>query len=309
MASLDTTLEDWVRSAAGAMERGGLYFGHGTDNAVDEACWLASSVLGWPPDFDAARFADVLEDVQRSALDRVLEERIRTRRPLAYLLGEAWLAGLMFEVNEAVLVPRSPLAELILDGFEPWLVPGQLRRAADVGTGSGCLAIALAHYHPETRVDALDISPAALALARRNVARHDLTERVRVLESDLLAAVPGQRYDLILSNPPYVPRASMRDLPEEFVHEPRLGLEAGDDGLDLVRRLLVQAPAHLSEKGILICEVGEAAEALQDLLAPAVEPIWLEFAHGGDGVFLLDFQACRAAGAVLEHGGRKDENP
>jgi ribosomal protein L3 glutamine methyltransferase len=281
------------------MEQAGLFFGHGTDNALDEACWMASSVLGWPPDFDPALFAQTLDFEQQAALDRVLDARIRTRQPLAYLLGEAWLAGLSFEVTPDVLAPRSPLAELILDGFEPWLPSDRLSRAVDVGTGSGCLAIALAHYHPGVRVDALDISPQALALARRNVARHALETRVEVIESDLLAGVPGQRYDLILSNPPYVPKASMDELPAEFAHEPSLGLEAGEDGLDLVRRLLVQAPDHMTDNGILICEVGEAAEALDDLLRPEVEPIWLEFAHGGDGVFLLEHDACLAAAAKL----------
>jgi len=299
MASVNSTLEYWIRSSASAMERAGLCFAHGTDNAIDEACWLASSVLGWPPDFDAARFADELDDSQRSELDRVLAERIQTRRPLAYLLGEAWLAGLCFNVTDDVLVPRSPLAELILDGFEPWLSPRQLQRAVDIGTGSGCLAIALAYHHLGVQVDALDVSRPALALARRNVARHDLADRVSVLESDLLSAVKGRRYDLILSNPPYVPSASMDELPREFLHEPRLGLEAGDDGLDLVKRLLVAAPEHLTDNGVLICEVGEAAEALQALLAPRVEPIWLEFVHGGDGVFLLDFRACQAAATLL----------
>lgn len=281
------------------MEQAGLCFGHGTDNALDEACWLASSVLGWPPDFDAALFACTLDQQQRAELDRLLNERIRTRQPLAYLLGEAWLAGLSFEVSEDVLVPRSPLAELIMDGFEPWLAPDQLHRAVDVGTGSGCLAIALAYHHPGVSVDAVDVSSQALALARRNVERHELADRVRVIESDLLSALSTQRYDLILSNPPYVPEGSMIGLPEEFGHEPRLGLEAGADGLDLVRRLLVQAPEHLTEHGILVCEVGEAAEALQDLLMPEIEPIWLEFAHGGDGVFLLEAEQCRAAAALL----------
>ncbi len=281
------------------MEEAGVSFGHGTDNAVDEACWLASAVLAWPPDFDAGLFSYLLDADELDRLDRLLAQRIETRRPLAYLIGEAWLAGLSFEVNDQVLVPRSPLAELILDGFEPWLSEHRLQRAVDVGTGSGCLAIALAHHHPGVRVDALDVSSAALALARRNVARHDLGDRVEVIESDLLAAVQGRRYDLILSNPPYVPSASMTGLPREFDHEPRLGLEAGVDGLDCVRHLLKQAPAHLHEHGILVCEVGEAAQALEDLLAPEVEPIWLEFAHGGDGVFLLDHAACRAAQALL----------
>jgi ribosomal protein L3 glutamine methyltransferase len=281
------------------MEEAGVSFGHGTDNAVDEACWLASAVLAWPPDFDAGLFSYLLDADELDRLDRLLAQRIETRRPLAYLIGEAWLAGLSFEVNDQVLVPRSPLAELILDGFEPWLSEHRLQRAVDVGTGSGCLAIALAHHHPGVRVDALDVSSGALALARRNVARHDLGDRVEVIESDLLAAVQGRRYDLILSNPPYVPSASMTGLPREFDHEPRLGLEAGVDGLDCVRHLLKQAPAHLHEHGILVCEVGEAAQALEDLLAPEVEPIWLEFAHGGDGVFLLDHAACRAAQALL----------
>jgi ribosomal protein L3 glutamine methyltransferase len=281
------------------MEEAGVSFGHGTDNAVDEACWLASAVLAWPPDFDAGLFSYLLDADELDRLDRLLAQRIETRQPLAYLIGEAWLAGLSFEVNDQVLVPRSPLAELILDGFEPWLSEHRLQRAVDVGTGSGCLAIALAYHHPGVRVDALDVSSGALALARRNVARHDLGDRVEVIESDLLAAVQGRRYDLILSNPPYVPSASMTGLPREFDHEPRLGLEAGVDGLDCVRHLLKQAPAHLHEHGILVCEVGEAAQALEDLLAPEVEPIWLEFAHGGDGVFLLDHAACRAAQALL----------
>jgi ribosomal protein L3 glutamine methyltransferase len=281
------------------MEEAGVSFGHGTDNAVDEACWLASAVLAWPPDFDAGLFSYLLDADELDRLDRLLAQRIETRQPLAYLIGEAWLAGLSFEVNDQVLVPRSPLAELIVDGFEPWLSEHRLQRAVDVGTGSGCLAIALAHHHPGVRVDALDVSSGALALARRNVARHDLGDRVEVIESDLLAAVQGRRYDLILSNPPYVPSASMTGLPREFDHEPRLGLEAGVDGLDCVRHLLKQAPAHLHEHGILVCEVGEAAQALEDLLAPEVEPIWLEFAHGGDGVFLLDHAACRAAQALL----------
>lgn len=293
-------LEDWIRAAAELMDDAGLCFAHGTDNALDEACWLASAVLGWPPDFDAELFNHALSQAQQARLDRVLTQRIRTRQPLAYLLGEAWLAGLSFEVNEHVLVPRSPLAELILDGFEPWLPADRLHRAVDVGTGSGCLAIALAYHHPGLAVDALDVSPEALALARRNVARHGLEDRVRVIKSDLLTGVRGERYDLILSNPPYVPSRSMEALPAEFNHEPRLGLEAGDDGLDLVRDLLRQAPEHLDGQGVLVCEVGEAAEALHDLLAPVIEPIWLEFAHGGDGVFLLEADACRTAAAFLD---------
>lgn len=293
------TLEQTIRAAADRMEAAGLYFGHGTDNAIDEACWLSSAALGLAPDFDSAEFARDLTPDEAQQIERLLAERIETRKPLAYLLGEAWLAGLKFEVNEQVLVPRSPLAELILDGFEPWLPPERVKRAVDIGTGSGCLAVALAHYWPQVSVDAVDISEDALILARRNAESHQVADRVRCLRSDLLDGLPGQRYDLILANPPYVPSASMADLPLEFRHEPALGLEAGDDGLDLVRRLLKSAADHLTEHGILICEVGEAAEALDQLLAPHLDLVWLEFAHGGDGVFLLEAEACRKAAEVV----------
>lgn len=293
------SLETFIRQAAKRMDAAGLHFGHGTDNALDEACWLASAALGLDPDFGPEAYAMLLDEDQLSRARAMLDARISSRKPLAYLLGEAWLAGLSFEVNESVLVPRSPLAELIIDGFEPWLSDEQLKRAADIGTGSGCLAIALAVHRQGVEIDALDISPEALVLARRNAARHGVSERVRCLESDLLTAVPGQRYDLILANPPYVPEDSMQTLPPEFLHEPRLGLVAGADGLDLVRRLLIDAPAHLSEHGILICEVGEAAEALEALIGKHCELVWIEFAHGGDGVFLLDRPACQAAARHL----------
>ncbi|MFU8833020.1 MAG: 50S ribosomal protein L3 N(5)-glutamine methyltransferase [Wenzhouxiangella sp.] len=286
------TLEQLIRHAAANMEAADLFFAHGTDNALDEACWLASAALQMAPDFDPGELGRELSVDEQQAITALLERRIESRKPLAYLLGEAWLAGLKFEVNEDVLVPRSPLAELIVDGFEPWLAPQDLHSAVDVGTGSGCLAIALARHWPEVRVDALDVSKAALALADRNTRAHAVDDRVECIHSDLLDAVPGRQYDLILANPPYVPTASMNELPAEFGHEPVLGLEAGEDGLDLVRRLLVSAPDHLTEHGILVCEVGEAAANLEALLGGEVELVWLEFAHGGDGVFLLDRPAC-----------------
>jgi ribosomal protein L3 glutamine methyltransferase len=295
-------LEKIVRQVAERMQAEDLVFGHGTDNAFDEACWLVSAGISLPPDFPEAAFSRELTNDERVRIEALATERVTTRKPLAYLLGEAWLAGLAFEVDETVLVPRSPLAELIVTGFEPWLATERLERAVDVGTGSGCLAIALAHYWPTVAVDALDISPSALGLARRNARRHGVEDRVQCLESDLLDAVRGRRYDLILANPPYVPTASMAKLPAEFRHEPALGLAAGEDGLDLVRRLLVQAPHHLTERGILVCEVGEAAKALERLLGEQVERVWLDFEHGGEGVFLLDSEACRAAAADLAPG-------
>jgi len=282
-------LLDLINRSAAEMDAAGLHFGHGTDNAFDEACWMASAVLGLPPDFDESVFERDVMPAEENRFRDLVAERIATRKPLAYLLGEAWFCGLNFEVNEHVLVPRSPLAELIVEGFAPWIEPGRLRRVVDVGTGSGCLAIAVAKYWPEVKVDAVDISAEALELARRNVNRHEVADRVKCIESDLLTGVAGRRYNVILANPPYVPTASMDDLPEEYHHEPRMGLEAGEDGLDLVGRLLDQAPDHLEPGGILICEVGEAAEAADRMLAERrIEATWLEFEHGGEGVFLVD---------------------
>ncbi len=288
----DLQLSALVQQAADRMIAADLFFGHGTDNALDEACWMASHVLGLAPDFGPEAFSCPVGETDRKRFDALLQRRIETRQPLAYLIGEAWFAGLKFRVNPSVLVPRSPLAELIVEGFEPWLPAAGLERAVDVGTGSGCIAIALAHYHPAVKVDAVDVSPEALARAAENVRVYDLSERVRLVQSDLLEGLQDQTYDLILANPPYVPEASMERLPAEFTWEPRLGLVAGTDGLDLVRRLIRQAAERLSPHGILICEVGEAAAALEAWLVD--EPVtWLEFAHGGDGVFLLDHEACR----------------
>ncbi len=289
-----------IDRVAAELDAAGVFFGHGTDNALDEACWLVTAALGRDPDIADQELDLELEADQVAKIRELLRRRVETRKPLAYLVGHAWLAGLKFEVNEHVLVPRSPLAELIVEGFEPWLPSDRMPRAVDVGTGSGCLAIALGHYHPGVRVDALDFSDEALDLARRNVRAHRLSDRVECLHSDLLSAVTDRSYDLILANPPYVPTTSMQNLPTEFTREPALGLEAGADGLDLVRRLLVQAPMVLSDHGVLICEVGEAAEALDNLLGGHVELIWLEFAHGGEGVFLLDAQGCREAARILK---------
>jgi len=285
-------LKTLIHQAAARMDAAGVFFGHGTDNALDEACWMASSVFGLPPDFDESALSKVVTEEERQRFETLLADRIHTRRPLAYLLGQAWFAGLAFTVNETVLVPRSPLAELIVEGFAPWVEPGRLRRVLDVGTGSGCLAIATAVYWPEVKVDAVDISPDALALAQRNAEYHGVADRVEVIQSDLLDALEGRRYDVILANPPYVPTASMAELPEEYRWEPALGLEAGKDGLDLVRRLIDTAAEHLEHDGVMIVEVGEAAEALEELLLEReIEFTWLEFEHGGDGVALIDRRA------------------
>jgi ribosomal protein L3 glutamine methyltransferase len=290
------SLESLIRTAAERMEMAGLHFGHGTDNALDEACWMAASVFGLPLDFDHAAVRRMATNEERQRFETLLADRIQTRRPLAYLIGQAWFAGLPFTVNESVLVPRSPLAETIMEGFAPWVAPERLGRVADIGTGSGCLAVATAVHCPGVSVDAVDVSLDALALAARNARQHGVEDRVEVIESDLMDKLRERRYDVILANPPYVPSASMRQLPPEYRWEPRLGLEAGDDGLDLVRRLLDSAPEHLAPDGVLICEVGEAAEAAGRLLEErGIEMTWLEFQHGGEGVFLVDRSRLNAA--------------
>ena len=259
-----------------------LFFGHGTANARDEAAWLVAAVLDWPEDWAGLRPSAP----QLARIATLARRRVTERRPLAYLLHEGWLAGLKFYVDERVLVPRSPLAELIEHQLAPWIDAAGVQRALDIGTGSGCLAIALAHYLPHVRVDATDTDPAALRIARANVSRHRVGHRVRVLRSDLFAALAGQRYQVILTNPPYVPAARMQALPKEYGHEPATALAAGGDGLDLARRILRQAGAHLAAGGVLFMEVGEAADALVDAY-PHVPFTWLEFAAGGEGVLQL----------------------
>lgn len=260
---------------------------------------MASHVLDLAPDFDDGMLESVLDANERAGLDELLDRRIDTRMPLAYLVGEAWFAGLRLRVDSSVLVPRSPLAELIVDGFAPWLDATRPLHALDMGTGSGCLAVALAWHWKETTVDAVDVSPKAVALARENARLLGVSERVRVLVSDGFGALAGRCYDLVMSNPPYVSSASMASLPPEYRHEPELALAAGDDGLDFLRGFLRQLPAHLAPGGIAVVEVGEARQAVEALLAD-LPLIWLEFAAGGEGVFLLDQPAAADAARAVE---------
>jgi len=289
----------WLEYCAGAMQRAGLFFGHGTDNAHDEAAWLVLNVIGAPLDGRYDDWDRVLDGAGVQRLQEILRRRIEDRIPLAYLTGEARFCGLDFTVTSDVLVPRSPLAELIPERFSPWLdiAPGD--RVLDMCTGGGCIAIAIAHFLPKTRVDAVDISPAALEVAARNVARHRVQERVNLVESDLFSGLDQKRYQLIVSNPPYVARELYEQLPPEYLAEPGTGLVSGEDGLDIVLKILDASPGYLASGGILVVEVGESAPALAELL-PRVPFLWLEFEHGGDGVFLLEYDQLNACQADVQ---------
>ncbi|WP_411358618.1 50S ribosomal protein L3 N(5)-glutamine methyltransferase [Pseudidiomarina salilacus] len=283
-----TSVLDYWRWGVSQLQQAEVFFGHGTDNADTETQVLLAHVLHLElPQLEV--FSDAtLTLAEREAFLALLKQRIEARTPAAYLTGEAWFAGLPFKVDERVLVPRSPIAELIEQQFAPWL-NHEPQHILDLCTGSGCIAIACAYAFPEAEVDALDLSTDALAVAEQNIAMHHLEHRVFPMESDLFNAVPGQRYDLIVTNPPYVDAEDMADLPAEFHHEPELGLAAGDDGLDLVRTILREAADHLTEQGILICEVGNSMVHLAEAY-PEVPFTWLSFARGGDGVFLLTRQ-------------------
>lgn len=280
------TIKDLVRWGASRFAEARLHFGHGTDNAVDESLQLV--LHGLHLDYDlAGEFLDarVTAD-ERARVVALLRVRIDERVPAPYLTGRARFAGGWYHVNRHVLVPRSPIAELIAHRFAPWLEADAVTRVLDLCTGSGCIAIACAHAFPDAVVDAVELSAAAVEVARGNVADHDVGERVRVLEGDLYEPVSDERYDLVVSNPPYVSGAEMSDLPAEYRHEPELGLVAGADGLDVVRRILAGARRHLRPDGILVVEVGGSAARLVEAF-PRVPFVWLDFERGEDGVFLL----------------------
>jgi ribosomal protein L3 glutamine methyltransferase len=271
---------EWLRILADSFERHGLFFGHGTETAEDEAFWLLGHVLDWREDAWSVSPDPGLIPRLASLAARRVDERM----PLAYVLGEAWFAGLRFKVDRRVLIPRSPLAEVIERQFAPWCAVEAGDRALDIGTGSGCLAIASAHYCPELVVEATDTSSAALAVAAQNVAFHGLEHRVKLLEADVYPPL-GALYRVIISNPPYVPARELRALPPEYAHEPRAALAAGTEGLDVVERILAGARRHLAPNGVLIVEVGGSMQALM-ARHPRLPAVWLSFERGGDGVFV-----------------------
>lgn len=285
------TLIDTVRAASARLDQAGVCFGHGTTNAWDEAAWLVLWRLGLPlDDLDSVATRE-LDDAERRAVDALIDERIATRKPAAYLTGEAWLQGVPFTVDERVIVPRSLIAEVIADGtIDTWLSE-RTRRVLDLCTGNGSLAVLAAMVYPDVTVDGADISADALAVARINVARHALQDRIRLIESDALASVG--RYDLILCNPPYVNADSMAALPAEYRAEPALALAGGLDGMDFVRRLLGQAPDHLEAGGVLVLEIGNERPHFEAAF-PSLEAVWLDTSAGGDQVLLLTRDALLA---------------
>lgn len=289
------TIRDWLRWAVSRFNEAGLFFGHGTDNAWDEAVWLVLATLHLPRDTLDPWLDAHLTKTERLALLGNLQQRVVHRLPTAYLVQEAWLGPYRFYVDQRVIVPRSYFAELLENGFAPWIDdPESVGAALDLCTGSGCLAILMAHAFPNADVDAIDISPDALVVACRNIADYHLDDRVHAIESDLFAAVKGKRYDLILSNPPYVTAAAMDALPAEYRHEPALALAAGPDGLDVVRRILAQARAHLNPGGLLAIEVGHNQD-LVEAAFPDMPMVWLDTEHAEGKVFLVTREDLPAA--------------
>ncbi|MFA5937972.1 MAG: 50S ribosomal protein L3 N(5)-glutamine methyltransferase [Sinimarinibacterium sp.] len=288
-----TTVRDFVRWGASRFRESGLHFGHGTENALDEAFFLVLQALHLPFDLPATYLEAVLTASERAAVLKLLRARITTRKPAAYLLGEIQFAGLDFTIDERVLIPRSPIGELIERRFEPWLA-GDPARILDLCAGSGCIGIASALTFPEAQVDLAELSAGALAVCRKNIGRHHVEDRVRALKSDVYAGLGDATYDLIVTNPPYVPTAEWKALHPEYRHEPRMALDAGADGMDVVARILQGAIERLNPGGNLICEVGGSVEEFEARW-PRLPVTWIEFERGGDGVFLIGREA------LLEH--------
>ena len=285
------TLRDWLRYAVSRFGEAGLAFGHGTTNAYDEAAYLLLHALHLPLD-RLEPFLDArLTQAERGRLAQLLERRIDQRVPAAYLTHEAWLGEFRFYVDERVLIPRSFIAELVPDGLAPYVGAAEaVTTVLDLGTGSGCLAILLAHAYPQADVDAVDISTDALTVAQRNVADYGLADRINLIRSDMFSNLTGKTYDLIISNPPYVTAVAMEDLPPEFRHEPRLALAGGEDGLDAVRTILTEAARFLNPDGTLVVEVGHN-RAATELAFPQLPFVWLETQTSSDSVFLLKREA------------------
>ncbi len=287
------TIGDFIRWGATQFNQANLFFGHGTENAIDEAVVLVCHALHLPPEIPDILWHSKLTTIEKQTVLDLFNQRIEQRIPTPYLTGEAWFAHLPFFVDKRVLIPRSPIAELIEQKFQPWVEePNEIKHVLDLCTGSGCIAIASALIaFPNAEIDAVDISPQALEVAKKNIKRYDLEQRVHSICSDLFSNLSGKRYDLIICNPPYVDSHALETMPNEYHHEPRLGLEAGDDGLLFVKQILETAPDYLTADGKLIVEVGASQSQLIEQY-PNLPFRWIEFQRGGFGVFLLTREEC-----------------
>ena len=264
-----------------------LFYGHGTDNALDEAFYLVMVAAGLEFDCSDEELDKPLQQETLAHIESLIDKRIKQRIPVAYLINKAWFAGREFYVDERVLIPRSPFAELITSQFMPWLSFNAVNSILEIGTGSACMAIACAYEFPHAKIDAVDIDDDAIDVANKNVALHKFDKRVQIIKSDLFEQLGNNKYDLIISNPPYVGQDEMQTLPDEYSHEPTHALEANDNGLELVGKILQQAAKHLIDKGVLVVEVGNSMDSLIERY-PDMPFVWLEFEYGGNGVFLLN---------------------
>lgn len=283
------TLRDYIRYAMSQFGENSIYFGHGTDNAWDEATQLVLAAVYLPWNVNPAVLDGRLTDAEKQRVLEFIKLRVEDRKPLPYITGESWFCQLPFYVDERVLIPRSPIAELIENQFTPWLREGPVDRILDLCTGSGCIGIACAYAFPEAEVDLADISADAIEVARKNISKHEMAERIQAIESDLFSHLKGRRYDLIVSNPPYVDESDLSSMPKEYEHEPALALGSGPDGLDITRQILRQANDFLTEDGLLVVEVGNSEIHMMEQY-PQLPIVWLEFEHGGNGVFAITAQ-------------------
>ncbi len=281
-----TTIRQLIDWAEQQFTRSDLFFGHGTDNALDEAAYLVLGALEIPFDAGPEQLDREVTRSEQESIKELVNARIDSTIPVAYLLNKSWFAGLEFYVDERVLIPRSPIAELIAEKFSPWIKPAEVKRILDLGTGSGCIAVACAEAFPDATIDATDIEANALEVARINREKHGFSHRVNLVESDLFSALEDRKYDIIVSNPPYVPEEEMRALPAEYRPEPALALEAGAAGLDVVERILLEARRHMAPHGILVVEIGNGRAALEAKY-PRMPFTWPDLEYGGEGVFVI----------------------
>ncbi|PIE43423.1 MAG: 50S ribosomal protein L3 N(5)-glutamine methyltransferase [Gammaproteobacteria bacterium] len=294
-----STINDYLRFCLSRLNEADVCFGHGTDNSWDEALQLVLHSLHLSSDINSSLLNASLSNEERHLLLQRIEKRIDDRIPTAYLLGEAWFMGIPFNVDERVLIPRSPIAEVIAHGFTPWIQPENIRRVLDLCCGSGCIGIATALLFERVSVDLVDISGAALEVAESNIRRHNVMSRVTTQKSDLFGGL-SDKYDLILANPPYVDSRDLAEMPAEYRKEPLLGLEAGEDGLDIARRILKHARSYLNDGGVLVVEVGNSWQALEAFYE-SVPFTWIEFENGGGGVFVLTAQELDRYQSVFDH--------